>query len=139
MCKESGTRGLPLRGNASVNDSYDDTRGSDAVPVDRVDHHQPHIVDDKESRDHGVIQTPPMPVATPATTGGLPLRGNPPTIDRTDDVEGPGAVPIDSVAGHHHQQSHVAASSEGQDRGLIESPPMPVATSIATDGQRAHQ
>ena len=68
-----------------------------------------------------------MPVATPATTGGLSLRGNPPTIDRADDVEGPDAVPINSAAGHH-QQSHVAASSEGQDRGVIESPPMPVAT-----------
>ena len=74
-----------------------------------------------------------MPVATPATTGGLSLRGNPPTIDRADDVEGPDAVPVDSAAGHH-QQSHVAASSEGQDRGVIESPPMPVATSVATDG-----
>ena len=40
------TRGLPLRGNASANDSYDNTRGSDAVPVVRVDHHQPHIVAD---------------------------------------------------------------------------------------------
>ena len=68
-----------------------------------------------------------MPVATPATTGGLSLRGNPPTIDRADDVEGPDAVPINSAAGHH-QQSHFAASSEGQDRGVIESPPMPVAT-----------
>ena len=127
------TRGLPLRGNASVNDSYDDTRGSDSVPVVRVDHHQPHIVADKESRDLGVTQTSPMPVATPTTTDGLSLRGNPPTTDRADDVEGPDAVPVDSAAGHH-QQSHVAASSEGQDRGVIESPPMPVATSIATGG-----
>ena len=127
------TRGLPLRGNASVNDSYDDTKGSDAVPVVRVDHHQPHIVADKESRDLGVTQTSPMPVATPTTTDGLSLRGNPPTTDRADDVEGPDAVPVDSAAGHH-QQSHVAASSEGQDRGVIESPPMPVATSIATSG-----
>ena len=127
------TKGLPLRGNASVNDSYDDTRGSDAVPVVRVDHHQPHIVADKESRDLGVTQTPPMPVATPATTGGLSLRGNPPTIDRAEDIEGPDAVPVDSAAGHH-QQSHVAASSEGQDHGVIESPPMPVAASIAMDG-----
>ena len=127
------TRGLPLRGNASVNDSYDDTKGSDAVPVVRVDHHQPHIVADKESRDLGVTQTSPMPVATPTTTDGLSLRGNPPTTDRADDVEGPDAVPVDSAAGHH-QQSHVAASSEGQDRGVIESPLMPVATSIATSG-----
>ena len=127
------TRGLPLRGNVSVNDSYDDTRGSNAVPVVRVDHHQPHIVADKESRDLGVTQTSPMPVATPATTDGLSLRGNPPTTDRADDVEGPDAVPVDSAAGHH-QQSHVAASSDGQDRGVIESPPMPVATSIATGG-----
>ena len=74
-----------------------------------------------------------MPVATPATTDGLSLRGSPPTTDRADDVEGPDAVPVDSAAGHH-QQSHVAASSEGQDRGVIESPPMPVATSIATGG-----
>ncbi len=127
------TRGLPLRGNASVNDSYDDTRGSDAGLVVRVNHHQPHIVGDKDSRDLGVTQTPPMPVSTPASTGGLSLRGNPPTIDRADDVEGPDAVPVDSVAGHH-QQSHIAASSEGQGRGVIEPPPMPVATSIATGG-----
>ena len=97
------TSGLPLREDTSVNDSYDDTRGSDASRVDRVDHQQPLAAADKESHDYGVMQTPPMPVTTPATTGCLSLRGNSPTIDRADDVEGPGAVPADSAAGHYHQ------------------------------------
>ena len=79
-----------------------------------------------------MIQTPPMPDSTNAS-GYACDHGNPPTIDRADDIEGPDAVPVDSAAGHH-QQSHVAASSEGQDRGVIESPPMSVATSVATDG-----
>ena len=97
------TSGLPLREDTSVNDSYDDTRGSDASRVDRVDHQQPLAAADKESHDYGVMQTPPMPVTTPATTGCLSLRGNSPTIDRADDVEGPSAVPVDSAAGHYHQ------------------------------------
>ena len=119
------TSGLPLRGDTSVNDSYDDTRSSDAARVDRVDHQQPLAAAGKESQDYGVIQTPPMPVTTPATTGGLSLRGNSPTIDRADDVEGPGAVPVDSAVGHYHQQPHVVASTEDQDRGVIQSPPVP--------------
>ena len=123
-----------LRGNASVNDSYDDTRGSDAVPVVRVDHHQPHIVADKESRDLGVTQTPPMPVATPATTGGLSLRGNPPTIDRAEDIEGPDAVPVDSAAGLLITllalTMLMTTTSESKDRCVTQSPLM----STTTDG-----
>ena len=85
------------------------------MAVDRVDQVQPHVAAGRKSRDRCVIQTPPMPVVTNAS--GLPLLG----FSRSDDVERPDAVPVDSAAGHH-QQSHVAASSDSQVRGVIQSP-----------------
>ena len=76
-----------------------------------------------------------MPVATSIVTDGLPPRGNVPTSDRSDDTEGPYAVPVDNADGADnaddiHQQSHVAASSESKDRCVTQSPLM----STTTDG-----